>query len=80
MLSIALEDYLELVDWTGRAQRSDKKGFISYNTPKQLTSLKLSRAQWKLLAKEVHKESTTILTGLKKVAVIEIRQVISKPA
>ena len=80
MLPYALKDYLELVDWTGRAQRSDKKGFISYKAPKLLTSLRLSPAQWKLLAKEIQKESITMLNGLNKVAIIEKRQVILKSA
>jgi len=66
MLPYALKDYLELVDWTGRVQRSDKKGFIGYKTPKLLTSLRLSSAQWKLLAKVIQKESITMLNGLNK--------------
>jgi REP element-mobilizing transposase RayT len=80
MLPFALKDYLELVDWTGRVQRSDKKGFISYKSPKVLTTLNLSPTQWKLLAKEIQTESTTMLNGLNKVASIEKRQVILKSA
>jgi hypothetical protein len=79
-LPCALQDYLELADWTGRAQKSDRKGFIGYKTPKLLASLCLSPAQWKLLAKEIQKESTTMLNGLNKVACIEKRQVILKSA
>jgi REP element-mobilizing transposase RayT len=79
-LPYRLKDYLELVDWTGRVQRSDKKGFISYKSPKLLTFLHLSSAQWKLLAKEIQKESITMLNGLSKVASIEKRQVILKSA
>ena len=45
MLPFALQDYLELVDWTGRVQRSDKKGYISYKAPTLLESLRLSPAQ-----------------------------------
>jgi REP element-mobilizing transposase RayT len=79
-LPYALKDYLELVDWTGRVQRSDKNGFIDYKFPKLLTSLNLSAAQWKLLSKEIQKESITMLNGLNKVASIEKRQIISKSA
>jgi REP element-mobilizing transposase RayT len=80
VLPCALQDYLELVDWTGRVQRSDKKGFIDYRTPKILTSLRLSPAQWRLLGKEMQKESATMLNGLNKVACIEKRPVILKSA
>jgi hypothetical protein len=75
-----LKDYLELVDWTGRMQRSDKKGFIDYKTPKLLASLHLSSVQWKLLSKEIQKESTTMLNGLNKVATIERRAKLLKSA
>lgn len=34
-----LKDYLELVDWSGRAIRSDKKGYIPKNTPPILSRL-----------------------------------------
>jgi hypothetical protein len=73
MLPYALNDYLELVDWTGRVQRSDKKGFIDYKTPKLLTSLHLTSIQWKLLAIEIQKESMTMLNGLNKATSIEKR-------
>jgi REP element-mobilizing transposase RayT len=80
LLPYALKDYLELVDWTGRVQRSDKKGFIDYRTPKLLTALRLSSAQWRLLAKEIQKESVTMLNGLNKVSNIEKRQAHLKSA
>jgi len=41
-----LMDYLELVDWTGRAIRNDKKGFISGNEPKILLKLGFSADIW----------------------------------
>jgi REP element-mobilizing transposase RayT len=80
MLPFALKDYLELVDWTGRVQRSEKIGFIDYKTPKLLASIHLSPAQWKLLGKEIQKESTTMLNGLNKVASIERRTKVLKSA
>jgi len=39
-------DYLELVDWTGRAIRPDKRGFIPQSTPKILTRLGIDPRQF----------------------------------
>jgi REP element-mobilizing transposase RayT len=80
LLPFSAKDYLEVVDWTGRVQRSDKKGFIDYKTPKLLASLHLSSIQWKLLGKEMQKESATMLNGLNKVASIERRPKVLKSA
>ncbi|WP_341502506.1 transposase [Gallaecimonas sp. GXIMD4217] len=40
-IPFALADYLELVDWTGRAQRQDKRGFIAADAPAILQRLGL---------------------------------------
>jgi hypothetical protein len=37
----AFEDYLELVDWTGRALRSDKRGHIAGQHPRILDRLNI---------------------------------------
>lgn len=37
-----LDDYLELVDWAGRAIRQDKRGYIPDNTPRILERLDLN--------------------------------------
>ena len=66
-----LQDYLELVDWTGRAIRDDKKGFIKLSQPKLLSILKLSGQQWRVLALEVQKKSILMLHGLNKLDSIE---------
>jgi hypothetical protein len=66
-------DYLELVDWYGRAKHSRKRGFISEETPKLLSVLGLSAQQWKLLSKEIEKESNTLLDGLEKLETLERR-------
>jgi len=42
------EDYLELVDWTGRIMRNDKRGFIDNALPPILHRLQLSLEQWQL--------------------------------
>jgi hypothetical protein len=39
-------DYLALVDWTGRAIRDDKRGFIDNNCPPILERLSISSKQW----------------------------------
>ena len=45
-------DYLELIDWTGRAIRHDKKGFIDNLRPKLLNELGIASDAWLLSAKE----------------------------
>ncbi|MCP4094809.1 MAG: transposase, partial [Planctomycetaceae bacterium] len=44
------QDYLELVDWTGRMIRSDKRGFIDGDLPPILARLQVSPEQWKINA------------------------------
>ncbi len=44
----AFRDYLELVDWTGRIIRNDKRGFIDDALPPILRRLQLSAKQWHL--------------------------------
>ena len=41
-----LRDYLELVDWTGRIIREDKRGFITSGMPKLLDRLNLADDCW----------------------------------
>jgi len=41
-LPFSLHDYLELVDWSGRAIHPNKKGYISENTPPILTRLSIA--------------------------------------
>ena len=45
-LPFALDDYLELVDWTGRIIRQDKRGSIPDNYPPILTRLKQHPESW----------------------------------
>ncbi len=42
----AFRDYLELVDWTGRMIRDDKRGGIGGELPPILTRLEISAEQW----------------------------------
>jgi len=45
-IPFAFDDYLELVDWTGRAIRSDKRGHIPANHPKILDRLGIDPEQF----------------------------------
>jgi REP element-mobilizing transposase RayT len=49
-IPISCRDYLELVDWTGRIIRNDKRGFIDNELPSILSRLKISSEQWHLNA------------------------------
>jgi REP element-mobilizing transposase RayT len=44
----AFQDYLELVDWTGRIIRNDKRGSIDTESPPILRRLDISPEQWRL--------------------------------
>jgi len=45
-LPCALSEYLELIDWTGRIVRSDKRGFVDDREPPILQRLNIDRAAW----------------------------------
>jgi hypothetical protein len=45
-LPFKLEDYLELLDWTGRIIRDDKRGSIPANTPPILKRLNINPKNW----------------------------------
>ena len=45
-LPFNLQDYLDLVDWTGRCIRDDKRGAIVPGTPKLLASLGIAEGEW----------------------------------
>jgi len=45
-LPFRLTDYLELVDWTGRILREDKRGVIPENTPPILNRLHFESRHW----------------------------------
>ena len=48
-LPFRLTDYLELVDWTGRIMRNDKRGFIPDNLQPILVRLGIETKQWQYL-------------------------------
>jgi len=47
-IRFSYRDYLELVDWTGRIVRNDKRGLIDKDLPPILTRLNVSPQQWHL--------------------------------
>ncbi|MCR8924331.1 transposase [Dasania sp. GY-MA-18] len=49
-LPFQLKDYIELVDWTGRIIRSDKRGAISQQLPPILERLAIQPQQWLTLS------------------------------
>lgn len=53
-------DYLELIDWTGRAIRPDKTGYIDASQPKLLQQLGISSSAWVTSAKAFRRQYGTI--------------------
>jgi hypothetical protein len=49
-------DYLELIDWTGRAVRTDKRGAIAETAPKLLQQLGIASDAWMRSATEFSKQ------------------------
>ncbi len=60
-LPFRLSDYLELVDWTGRVLRDDKRGHISHYIPPILDRLEIDAKQWRTLATQLEKECKTLV-------------------
>lgn len=57
-IPIKFEDYLELLDWTGRSQAKGKSGLVGEDQPPILDRLGFSRKQW-LQFQEYRKKSWT---------------------
>jgi len=51
-LPFSLIDYLELVDWTGRIIRQDKRGYIKQSTPPILERLSVDNKDWLLTSSQ----------------------------
>ena len=51
-----LKDYIELVDWTGRVIREDKRGAIDSQLPSILQRLGLEADQWRILTTEFEEQ------------------------
>ncbi|MGL6159899.1 hypothetical protein [Microbulbifer sp.] len=50
-IPLRLEDYLALVDWTGRTLREDKRGAISDRLPPILERLQIDPRNWLYLSR-----------------------------
>jgi REP element-mobilizing transposase RayT len=55
-INFSLIDYIELVDWTGRVIREDKRGAISGEAPSLLATLGLDNETWFKLANDFGKD------------------------
>ena len=66
-LPFTLKDYIDLVDWTGRAARADKRGFIPDHCPPVVNRLGLDEDQWLVLALDIQKQSLQAIGGLEAV-------------
>ena len=71
LLPCRLQDYLAVVDWTGRVVRAEKRGSIELGSPALLTQLGLSESQWGVLALEIQKQSVRMLHGLDRLERLE---------
>jgi REP element-mobilizing transposase RayT len=73
-LPCSLRDYLDLVDWTGRAVRPDKRGFIDAQEPRLLVTFGLTAREWQILALHIQKQAITMLSGLDRIEAMKKRK------
>lgn len=65
-LPISLDDYIDLVDWSGRVVREDKRGAINEALPPILERLEIDAKTWQKLLRERKGSSLTMpLAGLR---------------
>ncbi|MCP4254170.1 MAG: transposase [Candidatus Scalindua sp.] len=67
-INFTLIDYLELVDWTGRVIREDKRGAISTQAPALLSTLGLDSETWLNLANDFGKDYHGAVGSLEELA------------
>jgi hypothetical protein len=60
-LPFKLTDYLELVDWTGRILRDDKRGAIPETTPKILQQMNIDPKHWCYLSKNFESQLKSLV-------------------
>jgi len=68
-IPFSLLDYIELVDWSGRIIREDKRGAISMHRPSILSQLGLDDDTWLLLASRFGKDYHGAVGSLEALAV-----------
>lgn len=62
-LPFRLEDYLELVDWTGRAIRDDKRGSIKQTLPPILERLDIEQKHWLFMTTQFESRFKSMVGG-----------------
>ena len=60
-LPFRLTDYLELVDWTGRQVREDKRGSIEEGLPCILNRLDIEKDHWLYMAQNFESSFKTLV-------------------
>jgi hypothetical protein len=60
-LPFKLGDYLDLVEWSGRIIRDDKRGYISAKTPALLTRLQIDPEAWRQLSTGFEREFSQLI-------------------
>ena len=65
-LPFRLTDYLELVDWSGRILREDKRGAIPEHLPPILQRLNMDATQWLYLARHFESPFKGLIGSLHK--------------
>jgi hypothetical protein len=65
-LPFKLTDYLELVDWTGRILREDKRGAIAADAPPILERLNIETEQWLYLSQHFESPFKGFVGGIQK--------------
>lgn len=73
-LPISVADYIDLVDWTGREVREDKRGAIAGDIPRILPQIRLTRKQWLTLSLDIHKRSVRAIGSLDRIRQFNISQ------
>jgi len=68
-IPFSLLDYIELVDWSGRILREDKKGAIPSQHPKLLNALGLDSESWLSLASSFGKDYQGAVGSLEELAI-----------
>ena len=66
-IAFKLEDYFQLVDWTGRQIREGKRGAISSHYPDILTRLKLDPEKWLDHMKNKNGNASIALGSMRKI-------------
>ncbi|UZE96925.1 transposase [Alkalimarinus alittae] len=73
-LPFELNDYLALLDQTGKVYRNDKRGSINQHLPPLLERLSLTQDQWKALTRDFEKHFSYFVGSANSIKVVYQRQ------